>query len=709
MKPFPIEKSLLPGGIFLSLDMNFIHPLFLFALTALAIPIIIHLFNFRKFKKVYFTNVRFLAEIQSETKKQSTIKQWLILAARLLAIAALVIAFAQPFIPTSPQQKKAGTQNTVSVYIDNSLSMESLSTNGTLLEIAKSKALEIAAAYSPSDLFQLLTNDFEGRHQRFVSLDEFRSLVDEVRFSSSTRKLSEVVSRQNELLSESRNVTRDAYILSDFQKSTANLQGIVPDTSITLYLIQLKADMRDNLYIDTLFFASPTHQPGQPALLTVRFRNASDKGFEKIPVKLHINNVQKAIASFNIEPNSFIEVLLPYTENSAGIQYGVLEISDYPVIYDNKFYFAYKVLPTIPVLSISGNGEDLFLKVLFQSDSVFSYRNVSDKKLDYSSFNQYSLIILNKLQDIPSGLADELFRFIQNGGSIVIFPEEKININSYNQFLSSLNCPMLESKDTLKQRVSELNLNSDVFQDVFEKNSSGQVVLPDNIDLPTVFRHYTLTKQTRNATEVIIKLQNDYPFLIQTIAGKGKLYLFTASLDESWSNFAKHVLFVPIMFKLALLSEPVQYLYRTIGNDDPISIFTDSISEKNPYKIKKTDSPYEFIPEAKTVKSNILLITHNKITEAGFYALLSGKKIIMGLGYNYNPLESNLQPLSSSEINDYLRRSLYKNSRLIQDKKTSLTHQIQQLNQGKPIWKWFLVLTLFFIAMEITLIRLIKQ
>ena len=79
--------------------IEFVNPGFLWGLFALIIPIIIHLFNFKRYKKVYFSNVRFLQELQSETKKQSQLKRWLLFLSRLLAFACIILAFAQPFLP----------------------------------------------------------------------------------------------------------------------------------------------------------------------------------------------------------------------------------------------------------------------------------------------------------------------------------------------------------------------------------------------------------------------------------------------------------------------------------------------------------------------------------------------------------------------------------------------------------------------------------
>ena len=129
--------------------MQFLYPAFLFGLLALAIPVIIHLFNFRRFKTVYFTNVRFLKNIQEETATKSRLKHILVLISRMLAIIFLVLAFAQPFIPSEQSADKA-TKKAVSIYIDNSFSMEAVNNDEQLLNIAKRKAEETISSYGQS-------------------------------------------------------------------------------------------------------------------------------------------------------------------------------------------------------------------------------------------------------------------------------------------------------------------------------------------------------------------------------------------------------------------------------------------------------------------------------------------------------------------------------------------------------------------------------
>jgi len=200
--------------------MRFLFPGFLFALLAVAIPIIIHLFNFRKFKKVYFSNVRFLKNIQQQTSSYRRLKQLLILASRVLAIIFLVLAFARPYIP---EKNTSGTsvQQLVSIYIDNSYSMETVNKEGSLLDEGKRRAREIAAAYNLNDKFQLLTNDFEGRHQRLLNYEDFLREVDEVKTGSADKNLNEIISRQEEVFSSEPNAQKNIYLISDFPKNKA--------------------------------------------------------------------------------------------------------------------------------------------------------------------------------------------------------------------------------------------------------------------------------------------------------------------------------------------------------------------------------------------------------------------------------------------------------------------------------------------------------
>lgn len=688
--------------------MQFVSPLFLIALSAIIIPILIHLFNFRQFKKVYFTNVAFLREIQQETKKQSRLKQLLILLARILTITALIFAFAQPYIPAPGGIRQQTGKKAVSIYLDNSYSMEGLATEGRMIDDAKTKAREIAAAYSPSDIFQLMTSDFEGRMHRFTNRDQFLQLLDEVTISAITRDLSEVITRQNDLKSQSGNAGMEAYLISDFQKSTHSLPSARPDTAIRWFLVPVTASVKANLYIDTIFFASPVHLPGQTVRLHVRIRNSGGDALEKVPVKLTINGIQKTVANFSIAPDGETSLVMPYTENNAGFRYGEISITDYPVVIDDPFYFTYRVMDAIPVLSIYDPDPNPYLQALFGNDSSILYRSVELRQVSYSNLFSHSLIILDGVRDISSGLATELNRYVRDGGHLVVFPPVAGPTTSLNTFLSLLSIRGYGSPDTNRQRISNINIESDLYQDVFEKNSSGKIILPDNPDLPVINRCYTIQSSPENVPEILLRMENNQPFLLSQVTGKGKVYLFAGACDPAHSNFPRHAIFVPTLFSMALQSQPYHPLSYHTGENVTAEIPTDSLPSSEVYKIRQTGGSFEVIPAVIRSGMRSYIQTHDQIRTAGLYRVMSGDREVTGLAFNYDRKESDMACFTPQELKEQVRQLNRKNIMMLGEKTRSLTRQIEEYHKGTPLWKYFIILALLFLAAEIALIRHFK-
>jgi hypothetical protein len=378
-------------------SMNFLFPTFLIGLVAIAIPIIIHLFNFRKYKKVYFTNVQFLKELKQESDSKSKLKEWLILAMRILAIACLVFAFAQPFIPG--KSKAVQGEKAISIYIDNSFSMESTNKKGTLLENAKDYATEIVNTFNASDKFQLLTNDFEGKHQRFVSKEDFIEQLNEVKISSATKALNDVLKRQQDFLQNSSSKNKRIFLLSDFQKNAVLFNKSDIDTSIIVSCIPIASSEVSNVYIDSVWFETPVQQFATQQIIHATIINKSTKDIENGTLKLFINNAQVSLSSFNVSAGNKKDASISFTVKAKGINKGVLKIEDYPITYDDNFYFSFNAQTTINALVINGKETKTSgnFKSLMQNDSLFVYQENNESAIDYSVFSKTNIIVLNEL------------------------------------------------------------------------------------------------------------------------------------------------------------------------------------------------------------------------------------------------------------------------------------------------------------------------
>jgi hypothetical protein len=682
--------------------MEFVNPLYLFGLAAIAIPIIVHLFNFRRFRKVYFTNVKFIEELRQQTQRQSQLRHLLILAMRILAIASLVLAFAQPYLPTDENNTRQRAGNLVSIYVDNSYSMQAASPDGSLLTEAVGKAGEIAQAYKSSDRFQLLTNNFEAHHQRIVSRDEFMEMLDAIDISPATRPVSEVVMRQRELFAKDRELSPAAYLISDFQPAFADFDKIVEDTTVQNFLVPVAADQVANLYIDSLWFDAPVFRAGQMATLTVKIKNASDQNLEKIPAKLLINGKQRAVASFDIKANQETVIKIPFTNLETGIQYGELSIIDSPVTFDDTFFFTLTIRNEIPVLVINDPEENVFLNALFSHDSTFVVTNAQANYLDFSAFSSQNLIILNSLQQISTGLIRELWRYVEGGGSLLIFPASQADIDSYNEMLMTLQTVTLMPADTARTNISSINLQSSIYEDVFES-------LPENLDLPVVFRHYPLRRQTTALLEPLLELQDGDIFLGRERAGQGMVYLAAAPLDAAWTSLPKHALFVPTIYNIALQSQPLSKLYYIAGKSVAIPLKIETTEADQVVHITNQDDTFGIIPQLRRSGSQLLVYVDGAINKAGNYDITTNNMKVAAAAFNYDRIESDLRTMSLPAIEEAIAEAGLQQFRVLtQNQQQTLSASVAQLNSGVRLWKLFVVIALAFLFAEVLLVRLWK-
>lgn len=682
--------------------MEFVNPGFLYGLSAIAIPVIIHLFNFRRYKKVYFSNVKLLKELQLKTRRKSRLKHLILLFLRILAIICIVMAFAQPYFPLSDNMINTEESSAVSIYVDNSFSMAGESVNNTLIEEAKNRALEIADAFKPSDRYQLATNNLEGRHMRFVSREDFTDLLDDITVTPVYQNISTITQHLQEQLKKEKSVNKVIYLISDFRKNSADIQNIAVDSNIFVYLISLIPIDDHNLHIDSCWLDAPVLLPGQNARLSLKISNSSNRDYEKIPLTLNVNNRQLALASVDLKGGESSRATLNFTAHEPGLYQGHVDIPDYPVTFDDRLFLTYRIHNEIPVLSILQEGENDFINALFIADSAFRLSNVKLSQLDYSTLRNFGLIILNHLESIPSGLSDELDRFVSSGGSLLIIPPVNLpDFESYNSLLTDLKQNIILEEDTTRIRVDFMNLQHPLFENVFEE-------IPDNVDLPVADRHYSFTSNTRINQSPILGLQNGDVFLSASDVGEGKVYVSSVAFDASAGNFTRHALFVPVLYKIALMTNGRGQLYHIIGENESIEIGNMDLESEEVLKIKDPGSDFETIPEIRTINYSLFINTHDQISNAGNYLLMKGEQIFDGISFNYDRMESDLRYFSPEEIQKIVDDTGYPNIRVLELSNQPVSQAVSVINNGVRLWKLFIILALLFLAAEIVIIRIWK-
>ncbi|MFD2872131.1 BatA domain-containing protein [Mucilaginibacter ximonensis] len=670
--------------------MHFIYPVFLFALVSLAIPVLVHLFNFRRYQKIYFSNVQFLKEIQEQQSSRRNLKERLILAARLLALLFLVLAFSRPYI-SNQKSTKAGAQRVVSIFIDNSYSMQTLNREGSLLDEAKRRAKEIAAAYSMNDKFQLLTQDFEGRHQRLMSRDEFVDAVDAVQISPRSRDLQQIVDRQENLLNLQPGTGRSIDIISDFQKNISNGQPLKIDTGIRINLVQLRAHTPANVAIDSVWLLSAIHRPGETEKLVVRLHNYASENSTKIPLKLSINGEQKALGGYIVNARGVQNDTLTFSGLKPGWQRGEITLQDNPVTFDNRFYFSFNVKQQLPVLVIDGGTANPYLKALFGTDQFFSLIRASDGNVDYAGLNTYPLVVLSDVKAISAGLAQQLKAYVNKGGTLAMFPAVDADLNNYKAFLQQVGAAYPEKLLTEDVKVSSLNLQSPVFKNIFED-------FPQNPDLPVIKKYYRLSAAS-GRNENLMQIQGGTPFWAGYTSGKGKVYVCAAPLNTDFSNLPRHALFVPIMFRIALLSGHDQPLFYSLGHDETLEVPPVQSSDKQLLKLVKGQQ--SIIPDVKQQEGSTLLYVSDQLQETGLYDLKRQDSTVSVMAFNDNRTESDLSYYNADELNKLLANK----GNVFEPNRGPVKDMVSQTDFGMQLWKLCIILALIFLAAEILLTR----
>ncbi|MEM8906538.1 MAG: BatA domain-containing protein [Bacteroidota bacterium] len=675
--------------------MQFLYPTFLYALLALAIPIIIHLFFFRRFKKVYFTNVRFLKEIKEETSARQRLKNLLVLLMRLLAMAALVLAFAQPFIPQDTEVKKG--EKAVSLFIDNSFSMSALNEEVPLLEEAKRKAKQIIEAYSVEDRFQVLTNDFEGRHQRMVSKEDAVSLVEEIAVSPAVKSLSKVMQRQKQALQSSNIDNQTAYVISDFQK---NITDVVThqDTTVETVFIPLQSVQEKNISIDSCWFEAPVQMINQTNTLVVKLQNHSDQDAENIRLSLKQDGQVKPVGTFSIPARSAIMDTINITILRTGWHEAELTITDYPVQFDDTYYFAYNVAEEINILVINETAPNKYLNAAFEGINYFKIVNQQSQNLDYAGFPNYQLIVTNGLQQISTGLASELSQYVDNGGNLLVFPGTGANLDTYRSFLTEFQANELQSYEAEERSVATINTDEFVFKDVFENQSR-------DLKLPVTQGNYKLTNYASRKEEVLLTYRDGTTYLGKYQSGQGHLYLCVAPLDEANNNLVRNgEIFIPMLYKMAISSAKDRQIAYTISKDDLLETENRISAVEMVYKLK--GKAEEFIPQQKAVGPRVVLGINNQIKEAGYYELfLKEQETLSKYAFNYDRLESDLEYFNQSDLAELVGPNI----QIIQAQaRANLTPLIGDRSRGIVLWRWCLVAALVFLALEALLLRIWK-
>ena len=674
--------------------MRFLYPNMLWGLLALLIPILIHLFNFRRHKLVYFSNTAVLRSIQQENAKTRKLKYLVTLLLRCLFIAAIVLAFAFPYSPEK-QINVNTADNLIGVYIDNSMSMKGQSQRTTLIEDARQSARDLVHKLSPSNRYLLMTNSFEVQNEYPMNQEEMLDQLDRMNPDGAPVAMGEVIDRFGMLSRQHGFATSTLFVYSDFQTNTFDLSATKADTTMQVVVVPMVPEYTSNLYIDSVWLASPIVQTGLTNDLMIRVVNQGDKEVKGLPVNFTMNGTMAASTTVDLEKNGSTEVELQFVVDHNGEQQCSVSLMDHPITFDDQYDFVLSVKHSLSVVELGT--ESSACALLFDDDEQFNYTLMEPSRFDLGVISKAQLLIVNETASMNETLQQTLLDAVAEGASLMVFPSaDDPNNNGY--LYQKLGLTLVEI-DTNRTAVEDLAQQHAFFSDMI-------LDLPQHPDLPKVKQHIRL--KSNGMPTPLLTMQNGDPLLMTESVGKGQAFVMATALDAKWSDMADNALFVPMMVKMAFMGGKMDRLSYTIGADKMLVLSDMNLEGDHHFLLANADRSFELMPASEVRNNRVYLYLNDNLPTAGFYDLLVNDTLNRVTAWNESRVESRMDFTDRDAIAPAFAKAGFDVAAVLDTNEFATADLVEAMAHQSSQWKLFALIALLALLGEIAVLRFWK-
>ncbi|WP_072008644.1 BatA domain-containing protein [Hymenobacter sp. IS2118] len=668
--------------------MQLIYPWFLLGLMGIGVPVIIHLLQLRRLQRVLFTNISFIRDAQLIAAKYRKVNNLLVLLTRILAITGLVLAFSQPFITAEGENAGLGRTGT-EILVDDSYSMQRPGVQGTLLSSAVSEARLLGSGAQRGGKLRLLN---EG--SSLISQEVFQSKLDRIGLASQGA-LSRV-SASNEMR-DSSEITR--FVFSDFQKTGINIKQIEKIAAKRkLVLAPIAATPIANIYVDSVWLDDAFVRVQTNVGLHVRLRNGGSNVASNCPVKVFFGAKQVAAFQVTIAPGESAASVLQVRLEDDKLVLGRVVTEDAPVTFDNTYYFTMQPAAAIRVLEI---GDTPVAEQLYGNEPLFSYAFSKPQNLSFGAMRQANLVMIQEVERLDAGLRDGLKAVVQRGGSVVVVPTASVaGQASYQALFKELGLGTVQWEATATppelREVAMPSVREPFFRDVFGAQQRA-VTMP---------RVAPVLRWSRTGTD-ILRLQDGESYLANFTSGAGSVSVFSAPFARAYSDFLQHALFVPVMYRLAMLSYRSEQLpaYRLTAGTLTLPLPpTAGAGNSEEAGIRLVKDSVTFIPVQRVVGPQVRLDLPQGMDAPGFYQVRQRGKVLATLAFNADKSESELAAYTAAELRQLLgNRS---NVTVLEGGQNGTgIAKFAAEQSGQPLWRYCVAFALACLLAETLLIR----
>lgn len=553
------------------MGVTFLYPAFLLGALATSVPVVIHLIYRRRALVHRFPAVRFLLLADQRTARKFRLRQWLLLALRMLIILLLALLLARPRLTNRDAQASiALPPQAMVLLLDNSLSMQYLEGETPRLQRAKTVASSLIQALRPQDqavVLPLVQRRDAASATMFLTPEQntLRRQLAAIEPAHAAVDIATILHRAFTLLQESPIAQRRIVLLSDFtvhgwETFHLNQLSAIPE-HVELHFIRLGEAKRDsNLLVEAVHLGAMPLIAGSPIEVMVSIRNDSNQALTNIRADLFIGRTKVGEQLVDLAPDERADVPFRITAPAAGLHGGEVRVARDRFTADDRFHYALRTMSPARVLLVDGDpGTSLFDSELFylssalqSSDSMghslFYAKPITWEGLERERLGDYQAVVLCNIERLTPRTRQRLLEFAHAGGGIVMFVGNRVDTKHYNTTLYHADTPLLPF--ALGPPVQAAEDHPMTLATIDDSQPALAIFATQNTLLSRAkFYRYRAMQPQPNTPDVktLLTFQDGHPFLLEKRLGNGRLMLFTSSADRDWTDLPTRTAYVPLI------------------------------------------------------------------------------------------------------------------------------------------------------------------
>ncbi len=679
--------------------MTFLNPLLLAGLTAVVIPVVVHLFHFRRPRRLSLPTLRFLRAVEATAVRRMRLRQWLLLALRVAAVALLALAFARPTRTADAGSLFADRgARSLAVVVDNSRSMTRRDADGALFDQARRIADAALAATGPGDERTVVPTAAppDTRPVPFTSSGPARDVLAALAPASRAAPLTSAIGQAGSVLSAAVHPRREIVVVTDLQASTfSDSAGVDLPPGVDVVLMPLAARAAPHTAVPGVRVASAIGEPGRPVRIEATVARFGGRA-GTVAATLTLGGTRVAEASVELTPGRPATVAFTATPQTRGWTGGEVRIApdaSETDAWDDVRAFALLVPPPPRVLVVRGDGARadrllLALGVAAESGGL-TVNEIAEGALGTADLSRADVVVLVGPRSVSTQGASRLGAFVQRGGGVLAFPGDAPE--ALNPALAALGGGRIAGVVGARGGPSRGGLAStDLRHPIF----SGLFDTPTpTVDSPEVFQAARYTPG-RGDERTVMQLAAGPPLLHEIRRGAGKTLLFGVAPDPAWSDLTERSLFVPLVVRsiayLASGSTP-----GDAADDAGRSVRIETASS-DPLRLVGPDG--QTVAAVQRAVTGGVVLSLDAVTSTGLYQILQGERVLRTVAVNESARESDPAALAPDEAARRLEAVTGRPVRVVDGRDGAGLAAAS--GTGTPLWTWALALAFVALVAE---------